>query len=49
MADIALGEGVGPLLTVFRKSRRHEQFEIDRAAIAMGRCRGAGHVPEANE
>jgi len=37
------------LLTVFRKSRRHEGSEIDRAVLAMRRCHAAGHLTEENE
>ena len=34
------------LLTVFRKQRRRERAEIDRAARAMDRCIAQGHTVE---
>ncbi len=34
------------LLTVFRKQRRHERTEIERAYKAMQRCAEEKHVPE---
>lgn len=34
------------LLTVFKKSRRREQAEIDRAEHAMKRCNAEGHTVE---
>ncbi len=34
------------LLTVFRKTRRRERAEIDRAERAMARCIGEGHTAE---
>lgn len=37
------------LLTVFRKSQRHEPAEIERAELAMRRCVGAGHAKEETE
>lgn len=34
------------LLTVFRKTRRQERAEIDRAERAMNRCVTEGHTAE---
>ena len=37
------------LLTVFRKQRRHERAEIERAYKAMQRCSEENHVAEEND